>query len=230
MSDGISILGVGASVSQSVATTAPREMLLDGPGMLRDLLALVQASDARGLVLHINNLENLSDVDTERAGTILRDLRDSMLMHSGLHVIAVGTHDAVQSVVATHTQVRSTFHIMSLEAIPVADVPRLLAQRYAHRRRMPKVTVTHPVEKRAVTALHKLFRGDLRDYSRPSKTASHPTLACRPCRYGQRRGAVWRPAADRRRNTPDAAAAVCGRFGLAAEGKPRGAGGRVGQT
>ena len=38
---GVSALGLGASVSQSVVTTAPRDMLLDGPRVLRDLMTLV---------------------------------------------------------------------------------------------------------------------------------------------------------------------------------------------
>ena len=125
---------VGGSVSESISATAPRDMLLDGPRVLRDLLALVQASEARGLVLHINNLEKLSDADTERAGTILRDLRDLMLMHNGLHVIVVGTDDAVQAALSTHTQVRSTFHVMALNAFPIADAHSLPEQRYAHAR------------------------------------------------------------------------------------------------
>jgi hypothetical protein len=32
--------------------------------------------DARGILVHLNNLENLSDADAARAGAIFRDLRD----------------------------------------------------------------------------------------------------------------------------------------------------------
>lgn len=191
---GISILGVGANVSHNISATSPRDMLLDGPRVLRDLLALVRGSDARGLVLHINNLENLSEADTERAGSILRDLRDPMLMHNGLHVIVVGTHDAVQSVIATHTQVRSTFHVMALEAIPTADVHALLEQRYAHMRLNHKLAVTPPVEKKAVTTLYELFRGDLRGLLKAIEDGVTPNIGLAPIPLKARRAAsVMRP-------------------------------------
>jgi hypothetical protein len=35
-----------------------------------------EALQARGILVHVNNLENLSDADAARAGTIFRDLRD----------------------------------------------------------------------------------------------------------------------------------------------------------
>ena len=38
------------------------------------------------------------------AGTIMRDLRDPLLMHNGLHVVIVGTPDAIQAVVMAHQQ------------------------------------------------------------------------------------------------------------------------------
>ncbi len=177
---GISILGVGATVSQSISTTSPRDMLLDGPRVLRDLLILVRESEARGIVLHVSNLENLSDADAARAGTILRDLRDPLLMHNGLHMIVVGTHEAIRSAISTHAQVRSTFSIAPLEPLPVNDVHALLEQRYSHMRRDAKAAVIPPIEKRAVTVLYDLFRGDLRGLLKATEDGVTPNIGLAP--------------------------------------------------
>ena len=184
---GISILGVGATVSQTISTTSPRDMLLDGPRVLRDLLTLVQESDARGIVLHVNNLENLSDADAERAGTILRDLRDPLLMHNGLHMIVVGTHEAVRSAISTHAQVRSTFSVVPLEPFPMSDVHALLDHRYAHMRRDATSAVIPPIEKRAITLLYDLFRGDLRGLLKAMEDGVTPNIGLAPVPVRARR-------------------------------------------
>ena len=159
---GVSVAGVGVSASRSASTTTPRDLLLDGPRVLRDLMTLVRESGAAGLVAHVNNLENLSDVDVERAAVILRDLRDPLFMHPGLHVVLVGTTDAVQTMVLTHAQVRSTFAVHTLEPLTARDVHTLLDRRYRRLALSPKAKVLPPVELEAVAALHGWYRGDLR--------------------------------------------------------------------
>src|ERR1041384_8307104 len=81
----VSILGVGGGVSRSTTVVTPKDIMIDGPRIMRDLMQLVRDSDAHGVVMHLNNLENLSDFETEKAAEILRSLRDPMLMHPGLH-------------------------------------------------------------------------------------------------------------------------------------------------
>jgi len=39
------------------------------------------------VLLHLNNLENLSEVDAERAADVLRGIRDQALLLDGLHLI-----------------------------------------------------------------------------------------------------------------------------------------------
>jgi len=158
---GFSAGGSGASASQSVTTTGPREMLIDGPRVLRDLMGLVATSGAHGLVLHINNLENLSEADAARAGQVLRDLRDPMLMHNGLHVIIAGTADSVQAAL-TETQVRTTFTVIPLPPMTLDELRAMLNARYDHLhlgRGEPLIT---PVDDDAVTSMYALYRGDLR--------------------------------------------------------------------
>ena len=158
----VSILGVGAGVTQGISASTPADMMIDGPRVLRDLMGLVRDSDARGVLLHVNNLENLSEADATKAGVLLRDLRDPMLMHRGLHVVLVGTTDAVQAAVNANAQVRTIFSTIALEPFTVAEVHRLLASRYQHMRHDVERPAIPPVTKDAVAELYPLFRGDLR--------------------------------------------------------------------
>jgi len=158
---GFSAAGIGASLSQGVTTTTPREILIDGPRVLRDLMTLVGTSDAHGLVLHINNLENLSEADAARAGQVLRDLRDPMLMHNGLHVIIAGTADAVQAALS-EPQVRTTFSVIPLPPMTLQELHELLVARYTHLQLHDAEPLIPPVDHDAVTRVYELFRGDLR--------------------------------------------------------------------
>ena len=154
--------GAGGSQSESVATP-PGALLLDGPRVLRDLLRYTIGQGARGIVLHLNNLENLSEADASRAADLLRGIRDQALLHDGLHLIVVGTTDAVRTVVQTHTQVRSVFsNPLVLEPLGLADVEQLLANRYEALQLDQSRPWHSPVETAVVVRLYELFRGDLR--------------------------------------------------------------------
>ena len=154
--------GAGGSQSESVATP-PGALLLDGPRVLRDLLRYAIGQGARGIVLHLNNLENLSEADASRAADLLRGIRDQALLHDGLHLIVVGTTDAVRTVVQTHTQVRSVFsNPLVLEPLGLADVEQLLANRYEALQLDQSRPWHSPVETAVVVRLYELFRGDLR--------------------------------------------------------------------
>ena len=159
----VAVLGVGGGASRSVTPLSPKDLLIDGPRVVRDLLALVRQSEARGVLLHLNNLENLSEAESADAAEILRSLRDSLLLHDGLHYIVVGTTDAVVSVVNTYPQIRSVFSTpLLLDPMPVRDVHELLKARYEHERLDPTRPVMPPVDAQAVEELYALFEGDLR--------------------------------------------------------------------
>jgi hypothetical protein len=55
-----------------------------------------------------------------RAADLLRSIRDQALLLDGLHLIVVGTTDAVRTVVQSHTQIRSVFS--DPQVLPKADV------------------------------------------------------------------------------------------------------------
>ncbi|MFO7628569.1 MAG: ATP-binding protein [Prochlorococcaceae cyanobacterium] len=152
----------GGSQSESVATP-PGALLLDGPRVLRDLLRYAIGQGARGIVLHLNNLENLSEADASRAADLLRGIRDQALLHDGLHLIVVGTTDAVRTVVQSHTQIRSVFsNPVVLEPLALRDVEQLLANRYEALQLDPSSPWRSPVDIAVVQRLYELFRGDLR--------------------------------------------------------------------
>jgi len=154
--------GVGGSQSESLATP-PGALLLDGPRVLRDLLRYAIGQGARGIVLHLNNLENLSEADASRAADLLRGIRDQALLHDGLHLIVVGTTDAVRTVVQSHTQIRSVFsNPLVLEPLALSDVEQLLANRYGALQLDLTRPWRSPVDDAAVQRLYELFRGDLR--------------------------------------------------------------------
>ena len=159
-----SAFGFGAGGTQTEGvSTPPSALVLDGPRMLRDLLAYAQAHGAQGLVLHLNNLENLSEADADRAADLLRSIRDQALLLDGLHLIVVGTTDAVRTVVQTHTQIRSVFSDPQvLQPLELEDVQKLLANRYAALQLGPEQPWRTPVEDAVVERLYLLFRGDLR--------------------------------------------------------------------
>jgi len=152
--------GLGGSRGASVVT--PKDIMIDGPRVMRDLTRMVQGSDARGVLLHLDNLENLSEADATRAAEVLRALRDVMLLHNGLHYVIVGTTDSVSLAVNTHAQVRSVVSTLVLAPLTLAEVHALLRARYEHLRVDPKRPAVPPADGAAVATLYDFFRGDLR--------------------------------------------------------------------
>ena len=138
-------------------------LLLDGPRVLCGLLGYAMAQGARGIVLHLNNLENLSEADAVRAADLLRGIRDQALLHDGLHLSVVGTTDAVRTVVQSHTQIRSVFsNPLMLQPLELDEVQTLLAHRYEVLQLDQARPWRSPVENSVVQRLYELFRGDLR--------------------------------------------------------------------
>jgi hypothetical protein len=160
----LSMLGVGGGFSRGTSAVTPAgAMLLDGPRIIRDLLALAKSGGARGVVLHLNNLENLSERDAKHAAEMLRGLRDTVLLQEGLHIVLAGTADAVATVIGTHAQVRHVFSTpVALEPLAIKEVQTLLGARYHHLALDGKKATVPPVAPRAVAELYPLFRGDLR--------------------------------------------------------------------
>lgn len=160
----VSAFAVGGGVSRSEGVSQPPSpLLLEGPRALRHLLSYALKEGCRGVVLHLNNLENLSASEAQRAADVLRGVRDQVLLLEGLHLILVGKTDAVRAAVLRHPQVRSVFAVpLVLSPLGLAEVELLLQKRYEAQWLETDRPWTAPVEPAVIQALYGLFRGDLR--------------------------------------------------------------------
>ncbi|MBA2669435.1 MAG: ATP-binding protein [Gemmatimonadetes bacterium] len=166
---GLGSIGISTSAGHITPSGAAPIYL---PRLLRQLSDLVLEKLKRpGVVVHLNNLENLSDADSRRAAQIVRDLRDEGLMYDGLHYLFVGTESSVTAITSA-AQVRSVFTSHILRPLDAVELERLLEKRYRHLRLDRKRKVHPPVERETLHALYGLFQGDLRGTLRALETAA----------------------------------------------------------
>lgn len=175
-SGGISVGGYGVSAQRGEEVLIPGDLMIDGPRVMRDLMRAVAGSDGRGVVIHINNLESLAERALKNTAEILRGLRDPMLMHPGLHVLFVGTVEAVQVGLASFPQVRNVTSISTVEPLDIETVHDLLEARYRYVAAGPQGPYIPPVTREAVAALYDLYRGDLRGLLKALEDGVSPLL------------------------------------------------------
>ncbi|HEY0777359.1 MAG TPA: AAA family ATPase, partial [Gemmatirosa sp.] len=185
--------GVGGSTGKQYVTPSTAQPSVVVPGLLRQLADVAREHlGAVGLLVHLNNLENLTEADAEHAGAIVRDLRDTCLLAEGYHWLLVGTTDAMRTVVAAQPQVRSVFAVpQPLAPLAVDELHALLARRYEYLRLDATRPVRAPVEAAAVADLYALFRGNLRGTFRALDEAAHELVG-----YGPRNADAPMTAAD----------------------------------
>ncbi|MEJ7810601.1 MAG: ATP-binding protein [Gemmatimonadaceae bacterium] len=152
----------GFSVGTSASTVAPQGT---GDRYFDEVQRALADLSARGRVpvlLHIDNLENLRDADLERAATLLRNLRDYLLIPGG-HWIVVGKTGVTQDVFEVREEVGSiTAQPVSLAPLLPGELRLLLDVRYQALRRGRRFTP--PVELPVAEALYARFYGDLRSF------------------------------------------------------------------
>ena len=156
-------VGLNLNVStQYITPQASLEVLV--PELLRELSELARDRlKASGILVHLNNLENLSEENAASAARIIRDLRDPVLMSEGYHFILVGTNEAIRTVVVSTRQVRDVFSLpRPLGPLDFPEIQELLRRRYEHLRVDSRKPVRPPVTDEAVADLHALFGGNLR--------------------------------------------------------------------
>lgn len=181
LSGGLSLPALGGFSAGRTATLnnpgTARAGVLIAP-LLRGLFQVAhKVLDARGILVHVNNLENLTEADAGRAGAIFRDLRDPCLLADGYHWLVVGTSGALSGVVDSQAQLRSVFSLtLALEPLKPAELLRLLDRRYGALALDPRKPVRPPVSPRAVTALYSMFNGDLRGTLAALDEAAHAVL------------------------------------------------------
>ena len=157
---------------------APFQMpLLQAARLLRAIPAVVQKAGYHGIVVHMNNLENLrTDPEREQASNSLRDLRDLFLLE-GYHYLLVGPSDALRSLISPHAQLRSVFGVSTpLGPLSPRGFQRLLARRYSYLRVDRRAEVRTPVAHDAAAELYALYGGDLRGTLRALETAARELI------------------------------------------------------
>jgi len=152
----------GFSVGTNVSTVSPQGT---GDRYFDEVQrALADLSD-RGRVpvlLHVDNLENLRDADLAQAATLVRNLRDYLLIPGG-HWVFVGKTGVTQDVFEVREEVGSiTAQPVSLDPLSPDDLRTLLEVRYQRLRRGRHFTP--PVELPVAQAVYGRFYGDLRSF------------------------------------------------------------------
>ncbi|MFO7653242.1 MAG: TRAP transporter substrate-binding protein DctP [Candidatus Krumholzibacteriia bacterium] len=133
---GISVLGSGAQASTQTQYVRPVEadVLQEAWRLLLEIVNLACGRhEADGVVVHLNNIENLTSSDSmEEAARTFRDIRDLFLV-PGLHWLVVGTSDETLGILGSYPQVRSIFLPSHPPLAPLSadDFLGLLHARYA---------------------------------------------------------------------------------------------------
>ena len=152
----------GFSVGTSVSTVAPQGT---GDRYFDEVQRAIADLSDRGRVpvlLHIDNLENLRDADLDRAATLIRNLRDYLLIPGG-HWIVVGKTGVTQDVIEAREEVGSiTAQPVHLAPLSPAELRALLDVRYRTLQRGRRFTP--PVELAVAESLYARFYGDLRSF------------------------------------------------------------------
>lgn len=160
-----SLPGIGGGLGTGPQRhTGPGALAVQPARLLRDLSDIaVRRLKAPGILIHLNNLENVTEADQQHAARIVRDLRDTGLMYPGFHFLLAGTDDAVRTVIAGQEQLRSVFsNPGSLRPLQVEEFEELLERRYEFLRLDPGRPWRPSVSRDAVRELYTLFQGNLR--------------------------------------------------------------------
>jgi hypothetical protein len=160
---GVTLGPVGVSYQGGrVPAEAPLGTLYDVVAEGLDRLA---AELGAGVLLHINNLENIGEDDAPRAARLIRDVRDFLLLPNA-HWVFVGAMGIDDAVFRAHDQVSGIFpDPLVLEPLSPDEVAELLRRRYAFLAEEGTRGVA-PVEPQTAARLYALYHGDLRNFLR----------------------------------------------------------------
>ncbi len=158
----MSAFGVGVGLSRGFI--APRVALDALYDHLGEGLRLLQRDGVVGVLVHVNNLENLTEADAEEAAAMLRDLRDHLML-PGAHWIFGGA-TGVDAVFRRFAQLDGIFPAAeTLQPLASDEMEMLLARRYKHLKIAGR-RVVPPIEPAVAADLYALYQGDLRNFLR----------------------------------------------------------------
>jgi hypothetical protein len=173
----VSAFGIGAGMTRGyIAPQAPGDSMFEHLG---EALRRVSAEFGTSVLLHVNNLENLSREGARETAVLLRDLRDYLLL-PGAHWVFVGATGIEESVFRVHPQVGGIFpDAETLLPLSPDEIEELLARRYEHLSLGPGSRMVPPVEPADASRLYGLYQGDLRNFLRLLGDAAERALGLR---------------------------------------------------
>lgn len=159
---------LGGSVSYGSARTFVPPVVFDALGAVGRLLVEIERLACyehvrRGIVVHLNNLENLvAERDYRHAAILLRNIRDIFLLNN-YHWVVVGSTEALEGTLLVHPQVSSVFPTPEpLEPLTEEEFLALLRRRYEYLALRKDQAVRPPVTDEAALDVYRMFSGDLR--------------------------------------------------------------------
>ncbi len=184
---GVGALGVSVSQSPGRIAAERRDLALypEIAGAVERLSVAPggPAHARRRVLVHVNNLENLTRHAAEAATALFLDLRDYLLIpHS--HWLFVGAADLEARVFAPEPPLHSIVPlVVDLAPLTAGEVGQVLARRYqalkAERRRL-----VPPVAPEAVPVLYARYGGNLRGFLRLLSRATQATPVVDPAPLG----------------------------------------------
>lgn len=161
---GGSVSGFGVGVGMSRSFTGPQVPLDTLYEHLGEALERMREVSRGGVLIHVNNLENLTEEDLDEAAALLRDLRDHLLL-PGAHWIFAGAA-GVDAAFRRFAQVDGIFPAAeTLQPLEAREIEQLLELRYKHLK-VPRRRLVPPIEPVVAAQLYSLYEGDLRNFLR----------------------------------------------------------------
>ena len=143
----------------------PAEVELSLFDELTRALAYLSRQGARRVLIHVDNMENLTREDAAQAAGLMQEVRDCFLADHG-HWLFVGTTGITEAIFAPTPQVSSIipFHTV-LGPLGRTDVAELLARRYRHLHLGDQVAaLVPPVSAEEGARLYERYHGHLRAF------------------------------------------------------------------
>lgn len=162
---------LGAGVTVAVLGAQGRRVRI--PAEVSDLslddevaqaIAYLSDGGQRRVLIHVNNLENLSRDDAAAAAGLMQDVRDCFLAENS-HWLFVGTTGIEQAVFRRTEQVSGIVPFAAdLDPLAPEAVAELLRRRYQHLQRGRRLVP--PIEPDVAAELYRRYQGDLRNFLR----------------------------------------------------------------
>lgn len=156
-------VSLGGFSAQSEAIRIPAEVTDTSLGSeVVDAFRRLSRRGERRVLLHVNNMENLTIEDASAAAGLMQQVRDALLTDFA-HWVFVGASGIERTVFGATPQVGSIVPlVVTLPPLTPTEVADLLTRRYAHLR--SGIRFTPPVDPTEAASLYERFRGDLRGF------------------------------------------------------------------